>query len=709
MAQPLRVVPRQTREARRNPKVNEQRKLRSFFSVDWKNPQDVVNFVGGMWDTRRSRRSWLERQWYINIAFYMGHQWLEWDESRGQLYQPTAPPWRVRLTANLVQGVARKIMSTILRQKPVFTVVPATGDAEDVIAARLQEKVLKYYWGGPFEADTKLVDAMVWMTTTGLGVWRLHWDPTKSNEVTLSSDDVTDKNLISDLKKLEKKGENKVNLGEAVLEQKSPFQIDPDPWATNFESLPWLIDTTMRPVEWVQDKYPKTGKDVQADDEDDLHFFEKRIADLAGPASATFTGGRSSLAGVRGNQSMVNVHEVWALPFGKFNRGIYAVVADDTVLDIRQNQYRANGQVALPYSFFEEIGVPGRLWPTCALEQSISLQAEYNRGRSQIIENRNQMSRPKWLVPEGANIGDYALTSEPGEVVRHTFGHQPTMSVPPPLPNYVIKTLELARSDIQDVSQIHDVSQGKQPGSVRAGRAIVALQEQDASVLAPTILMIEKALEKFGSMAMELISRKVKENRLVKITGKNDLYEVQEFLGADFLGSNKDKPGVNYFDVRVKIGSQLPLTPDARRQFITELAQSGILDVVADKAKILELLELGSEEPLYDLARLDKANQRQENRIMMTGVAMEVQDYDDDLVHLEALINFQKTPEYAEKRDERIDLIFQDHRSQHEQNQQVKEQGQGVQQPDLQQLQQGVSTEDALARSVAQARTPQGI
>jgi hypothetical protein len=318
------------------------------------------------------------------------------------------------------------------------------------------------------------------------------------------------------------------------------------------------------------------------------------------------------------------------------------------------------------------------------------------------------MSRPKWLVPEGANIGDYALTSEPGEVVRHTFGHAPSMSVPPPLPNYVIKTLELARTDIQDVTQIHDAAQGKQPGSVRAGRAIVALQEQDASVLAPTIMSIEKALQKFGSMTMELLSRKIKEERLVKIVGKNDLYEVQEFLGTDLIGKNGDKPGVNYFDVRVKIGSQLPLTPDARRQFITELAQAGILDVVADKRRILELLELGSEEPLYDVARLDFANQRQENRIMMKGIAMEVQDYDDDAVHLEAMINFQKTPDYADKRDEKVDLIFQDHRANHEQNQALKEQGQGVQQPDLQQAeqQQGPSTQDALARSVAQARTP---
>lgn len=701
MPQPLRVLPRTTQTTEKKA-----RKLRSFYSVDWKKPGEVADFVGGMWDTRRSRRSWLERQWYINIAFYMGHQWLEWDQSRGQLYQPSAPPWRVRLTANLVQGISRKIVSTVLRQKPVFTVVPATGDPEDTVAARLQEKVLKYTWSGPLEADEKLVDAMVWMTTCGLGIWRLHWDPTKSNEVVLSSKDVTDKNLIKDLQKLERKGENKVNLGDVELEVKSPFQIDPDPWATDFsgDRLKWLIDSSVRPVEWVQERYPKNKDQIHGEDEQDLNFFEKRIADLAGPNSSTFTGGRSSLAGVRGDQNLVNVHEVWALPFGKFDRGIYAVVANNTLLDIRQNQYRAGGRVSLPYSFFEEIKVPGRLWPTCALEQTISLQAEYNRGRSQIIENRNMMSRPKWLVPEGANIGDYSLTSEPGEVIRHTFGHAPTAWVPPPLPPYVMRTLELARSDMQDVSQIHDVSQGKQPGSVRAGRAIVALQEQDASVLSPTINCIEQQLQRFGGMLMELLSRKIKEKRLVTIVGQNDLYEVQEFLGSDLLGKNDGKPGVNSFDVKVKIGSQLPLTPDARRQFITELAQAGILDVQADKRRILELLELGSEEPLYDVARLDKANQRQENRIMMTGIPMEVQDYDDDIIHLDTMINFQKTPEYAENRTEQADLIFQDHRAQHERNKQLKESGQGVSEPDLTQIP-GIRTEDVLARSVAQART----
>ena len=43
--------------------LKEQRRLKSFFSVDWTDEKDIVGFVGGMWDTRRQRRTWIERQW----------------------------------------------------------------------------------------------------------------------------------------------------------------------------------------------------------------------------------------------------------------------------------------------------------------------------------------------------------------------------------------------------------------------------------------------------------------------------------------------------------------------------------------------------------------------------------------------------------------------------------------------------------------------
>lgn len=650
-----------------------ERRLRSIQSVDWRNAADIVDFVMGMWDTRRQRRWWLERQWYINISFFLGHHWVEWNNTTGSLFQPKVPSYRVRITANLCQPISRKIAANIVGQRPVWTAQPATGDPRDAITARLNEKLVKYYWNGPLRATQKLIDAMMWMSTTGLGIWRLHWDPKKSSEFVLSSDGFEDESLINDLKKLESTGDNVMNLGDNVLESKSPFQIDPDPWCTNFHELTWLVDTTMRSVEWVKDRYPEAAKDIEPEDTESLNFFEKRISDLSGPGH-TFSGSTGTKAAAS-RDGMVNLHELYSLPFGKFRRGIYAVVAGDTLLDIRKNQWRGNGEVILPYGFFEEIPVPGRLWPTCALESAINLNAEYNKGRSQVVENRNLMSRPKWLVPDGANIGDDALTSEPGEVVNYTYGHKPEAWVPPPLPPYVLRTLELARQDLQDSTLIHDVSMAKAPSGVKSGRAILALQEQDQSVQSPTIIGIEQEISKLGSALCECQSRKVKEKRLLKIVGDNEAYEVSEYIGSDLTGPNVDKPGANYFDVRIKLGSNLPLNPDARRQAISELVQAQILLPDRDRDRILELLELGADEPLYDAARMDRANQRKENQIMLKGDLVQVQDYDDDLMHISSMEEFQKTPEYADRRTPKSDRAFADHKRQHLANAAAKQNG----------------------------------
>jgi hypothetical protein len=259
------------------------------------------------------------------------------------------------------------------------------------------------------------------------------------------------------------------------------------------------------------------------------------------------------------------------------------------------------------------------------------------------------MSRPKWLVPKGANIGDMSLTSEPGEVVEYTPGLKPEAWVPPPLPPYVMRSIEANRQDMQDITQIHDVTQGKAPGQgVRSGVAIAALQEQDDTILAPTLLLIGRGLEKIGSMALETISRKVREKRLIKIVGKNNLIEAQTFLGKDLLGTNSGKPGVNYFDVRVQMGSQLPLSKNAKAEFIGQLVNMGLLNAESDRRALLEMFDIGTDEPLFDEARLDVSNARRENSILAGkgNLFVEPQDWDDDEAHIIVHRQFQKTPDF---------------------------------------------------------------
>ena len=51
----------------------------------------IVDFVDVKMEQIRSTRDRLERQWYLNIAYYLGHQYLQWDTHSKRLYLPYAP------------------------------------------------------------------------------------------------------------------------------------------------------------------------------------------------------------------------------------------------------------------------------------------------------------------------------------------------------------------------------------------------------------------------------------------------------------------------------------------------------------------------------------------------------------------------------------------------------------------------------------------
>ena len=642
-----------------------ERPMTTYHQVDWKSETAITDFVGSRWDTRQKRMGQLERQWYTNIAFYMGQQWLTWNDESRTLQNPEVPPWRVRLTINLVQGVARKNVSKILRNSPIWSVAPATGSQDDIQRARVGEKAARSYWKGQLKMDRRLANALSWMCVTGTSAIRLYWDPRKGPSMNATAEEVgDDEEAKKIIKQRGKKGVLSINQGDAQTELASPFELDPDPAATTPEDLTHIIHSRLRPVTWVEERYGAKAKDLEPDASETKRYYERKISDLAGPNGfgGFYGGARDSDR----DEGQIVVHDVWGLAVKGFPKGVHAVVAGEKVMAVEANDYTFAGEPALPFAFFREIEVPGRFWGTCALEQAIPLQANLNRARSQLVENRNLMTRPKWLVPKGSGVADYALTSEPGEVIEHTPGLEPTPWTPPSLPSYVIRELEATRQDFQDVTNLHEVSNAQAPPNVRSGVAISALQEQDETILLPTIQAIGNELEKLGSMLLEILSRKVTEKRLVRIVGDAGS-DFHSFIGKELAG---EEGGVDYFDVHVQMGSQLPYTKDGRRNYVAQLVQAGILDPQNDRKKIFELLELGTDEPLYDEQRLDTANAQSENRDLMEpeNGLLDVHPWDDPETHLTVLRLFQKTPEYAKRReeDDSLDERFEDHAVKHE-------------------------------------------
>src|SRR5579872_3011161 len=89
-------------------------------------------------------RSRFEPTWFLNLAYYMGDQWVFFN--RGRLDRPRLDPWRITITDNRIIGCVRTELAKMTKQKPQFQVIPTTADEADLEAGRTGEKILDYLW-----------------------------------------------------------------------------------------------------------------------------------------------------------------------------------------------------------------------------------------------------------------------------------------------------------------------------------------------------------------------------------------------------------------------------------------------------------------------------------------------------------------------------------------------------------------------------------
>ena len=78
-----------------------------------KDQREFVSWALGEYKRAKTARVAFERQWYMNMAFFQGRQWVVYPQTMGasagpqKLILPKAPPYRVRQTINRCRSVVR--------------------------------------------------------------------------------------------------------------------------------------------------------------------------------------------------------------------------------------------------------------------------------------------------------------------------------------------------------------------------------------------------------------------------------------------------------------------------------------------------------------------------------------------------------------------------------------------------------------------------
>jgi len=452
-------------------------------------------------------RTSYQRIWDTCLLFLQGRQHVEVEAKSGDVIRRKVRGSSV--TVNLILNMYRNLQSRLEVAYPGTTVIPASPSAEDIIKAQSSEAALQYYWQAS-RMSKRYSELVGWLLSTGNAGFLTRY---------------TGKNIIT--------------------ETVSPYMLYFEPGVTNPEESNWVGVAKIVNREDLAEAYPNHKKVIMQAAEMDEAMRQKRL-----PFMSSET---------RQLKDRLEIFDVY------FRNGDRKILLDSTYLF----ETKWEGDV-MPVQFVRYTKIPGRLFGMGAIEPLLELQVNYNKTRSQIIDNAELIGNPKWLIPKTAGVSANSITSRKGEKVYYNpAGGAPTPVSPPSLPGFVLQNAAQLASEMMDVSGIHATSLGKRAVGVTSGKAVEALSGRDMTQLQTTQNDIERATEDLGKTVLILMRKYYNEPRMMRM---------MDGLGKVVFNYLKATDLVDDPEVFIEAGSLFRNEKQDRDQRIMDLLEMGLID-----------------------------------------------------------------------------------------------------------------------------------
>ena len=588
------------------------------------------------WDSKitqaRTARLNFEQQWYTNLAFYRGDQWVQWQKSSFTqsgiaLVRPKST--RKRLVFNRVMPVIRREFTKLVKEQPVYYARPNTTDQGDIAAAKTAEEISAYLSTVGMYPKARR-NMVFWAVQTGTGFTKTEYDPISALPVGPE----------------ENPGEGLSDIpGKVGYSSPSPFHIFvPYIDIENIQEQTWVAHVRTYPESVVKAKF---GKDIEATTEVTKSNSEIRFRSAINIKSTN-------------SAKQVEVKEVWVRPNDEYPEGMLVIWAGETLLYKDKFPY-AHGE----YPFQKMTHIPsGGFYGISTTEGLIPMQKEYNLTKSQIAEARDLTSKPALVVTKGS-VDVSKVTAKPGQVIEYMPGADPPRRlINPDMPAYVTVMLDEIKMDMDDHSAQFEISKGRTPPGVEAASAIAYLQEENDTMLFHTVASLEEAVSSAGSQSLSLIDEFWTTTRIINTISKTNVQGAIEFKAADLKG---------HTDIQVVAGSLAPRSTAAKQASVLEFIKLGVVPPEIG----LKYFAMSESDAMYNEIHVDVNQAKRENLRLARGEFFEHNEWDNHIIHVQEHDLFRKSQEF-ELLDEKTKEKFSAHVDMHKMTEvQENQQNQG--------------------------------
>jgi hypothetical protein len=582
-----------------------------------------------LFEAAKRARLPFDKETWLNVAFYLGEQYIEWASSATtirRIPRPEGMEHTPRPVANKILHFVQQEHASILQTRPTVDVLPASEDPSDISNANVANSYLTWLTE-PQVADFngELANAALWALCGTEGYLKWVWNPRLDN-----------------------------GKGRGDIISCSPLDVYPDPYIKKFRDARYVIHSQFMDVEQVYDIYNVELKPSDVDKADPVKVALMREMGMA-----------PVLEGVV-------VNELWLKPNRRHPQGLYVVWSHHNTLVEPSPFPYAHGR--LPFTQIGSIMRPGTAHYTSAVSFLRAPQMELNKFHAQLIQTREAFANPKWFIPSELEL-DSEPDDSPRQILRgNTQGGllkptiiQPTMMPPNDAGEWISK-------EMMNVVGLHEVSQAQVPGRVEAAKAIELLRESDDGRLAEMLRTVGSSISEGFYQQLLLAKQFMSAEQMVVTYSREGMPEVRKFWKTQI------NPGMK---IKVTMGTGLARSRAARTDQLMTMWQN---QIVQDRELMAELLEM----PVSSVSpsnAFDIRLARNENYTMAEGTPITPNSWDNHDIHRREHNNYRKTQEYLEL-PTKTKSMFEFHCQMHDQLQ-IQQLGKQLQ---IQQLAAAVAT-----------------
>jgi hypothetical protein len=531
-----------------------------------------------------------ERQWWRNLLYVLGRQWVYFDGRRNQWRDKRLKKWVPKPVTNKMKEVVQAVRAMFSAVKLGTIARPNGADPKNIATANTADG-LQPLIHEEHEMDSVYRDADFWFVITGNAFLYPWWDPDDktTGKVPVTHDQCVMCQTTVAPEELENPSMfvcptcggvdystvqvDEIAVGKGCTDVVSPFEVLLPSMAHDFKQVRRIIRMRWRDRAYVEEKYPELALTMKFDktpSDRSLSLFKSIAAqnDLTNDSFTMGGGGQTS------QSEGITEYEYWEQPSQTYPKGLFFRVLGDSAPIIVEDERESTpgpvptqtikGDPLWPWIHMGYEPVGGRLWAAGALDPLIQKQDQLNQLDSlmQLIVQR--MANPIWLEPKGSEVEK--LTGEPGLVVKYnligTSGQGKPERIEGVGPHASLFTIrDQYLRDIEELAGTFDVIKGQKPTGVEAFSALQLLVERSQSRFTTAFNERGEAYRKWYTLALELERAYGPTDRTVASLGPNRTWSFQHFQNANLQGQ---------ISIVVEDGSNVPKTALGKRAAIEQ-------------------------------------------------------------------------------------------------------------------------------------------